>query len=217
MLLDKHGKAITSDDETSHLSFFEGKKTSRNKALLLRDPTEEEQAFNSNGSIIGVRKELEDEMKTRLETAQTVADIRQEAKRPKMMSDAVMQALVTRVKDPQGYKVVKVSPRDWEKMHEDYRLAHSAGMAHKVDFEPLSAYMQKLLFMADGMTLREKPIRPLLQNEVGMYVRGDKEGTVIVHYDALPGDHGDGKYYQVHPNTPVADPIDAIMENASKC
>lgn len=92
---------------------------------------------------------------------------------------ALQKMLSLRVINPSGDRVMKVSWAEYLRMRDDK------------EFTPFSKYASNLLLYADG-TPRPKPVRPLLQNEVGTY-----RDKIVVLKDAGPDDIGEGKYFQV--------------------
>lgn len=84
-----------------------------------------------------------------------------------------------RLVEPNGDHVKKVSFEEWQRMKGDR------------EFVPLERYVNDLFFKTDG-SQRQRPLRQLVQNEVGMF-----RGKIIFLKDAGPGDVGEGKYYQV--------------------
>jgi hypothetical protein len=107
--------------------------------------------------------------------------------------------MANRVIDAHGPNVKKVSFSEYSEMFMAYTQAHREGMEDPQGFRPASTYVSLLLNKPDG-TPRERPLRRLLQNEVGMV--GD---VICVLKDAGPDDVGEGKYHQVHANTPVGE------------
>lgn len=93
-------------------------------------------------------------------------------------------AKTSRVEQPAGDQVMKVSFAEWQVMKED------------PEFQRFETYVNSLLFYVDEFGRptkpRKKPVRPLVVNEVGMY-----RGKAVFVKDAGPGDLGEGKYHQV--------------------
>lgn len=91
----------------------------------------------------------------------------------------VEDALVNRVQPPTGNQTMKVGWEEFKRIRQDS------------EFQPFSAYGQSLLFYTNGKP-RPQPVRPLVQNEVGMY-----RGRFVV-LDQMPeGGRGDTPYVQV--------------------
>lgn len=88
--------------------------------------------------------------------AQTLAQQKQTARRVASLSSVVQDALINRVTNPTGSNVRHVTYDEFEKMRKD------------PDFKTFSQYMNLILNYADG-TARERPLRPFLEHEVGMY------------------------------------------------
>jgi hypothetical protein len=100
-------------------------------------------------------------------------------KRQGQISQTVEDALVNRVHEPTGVHVMKVG---WE---EHLRIRKDPS------FEPFSKYAFNIMNKTDG-TPRQKPLRPFLENEVGMI-----SGRIVV-LESMP-DEGRGNipYVQV--------------------
>jgi hypothetical protein len=98
-----------------------------------------------------------------------VRDAKQALRHNEMFTEAVEKALVGRLTDHNVPNVTQISMSDWSEMRQD------------PNFEHLSKYAPKLLEYADGR-LRETPVRPLLQNEVGMY-----KGRIVVVNENVDG------------------------------
>jgi hypothetical protein len=108
-----------------------------------------------------------------------VREARQGLRRVEMLDQLVQKVALERVQDPSGgSSVMKVTFAEFERIAKD------------PEFESLAKYMNKLLCYADG-TPRAKPIRPLLENEMGMY-----RGRMVV-LTGMPGDTTAGTYVQV--------------------
>jgi hypothetical protein len=89
-------------------------------------------------------------------------------------ADALQQLAentLQRVKEPNGDIIRRVTFDEYMKMRTDPQ------------FQALGTYMNALLCYADG-TPRERPIRPLIENEMGMY-----RGKIVV----ITNNPGDGK------------------------
>jgi hypothetical protein len=129
-----------------------------------------------------------------------VRDIERRIARHRSLSQNVASVfMANRVIDAHGPNVKKVSFSEYSEMFMAYTQAHREGMEDPQGFRPASTYVSLLLNKPDG-TPRERPLRRLLQNEVGMV--GD---VICVLKDAGPDDVGEGKYHQVHANTPVGE------------
>jgi len=101
-------------------------------------------------------------------------------KQTKKLGEAIAFSLNSaRVPDPTGSQFLKVSFKEYVAMRED------------PEFVPFAQYGQNLILYADG-TPRPRPIRPIVQSEVGTY-----RGQIVYLKDAGPDDYGEGKYYQV--------------------
>jgi hypothetical protein len=168
-----------------------------------------------------------------------VTTTRQNLRRGEMLKEMVNEALVNRIQEPTGYKVMSMSFKDWTKMHTEYQEAEKIGRQGELPFAPASVYMQNLLYRRNG-TLRERPIRPLLKGEVGQFLSGPHADKIIVVTENSPED--DGKLRSQVPSTfmskllelephplltekqqeeagqlgYVEDPIDNILEIAQK-
>lgn len=121
-----------------------------------------------------------------------VAAERAKGRRVDTLNTMVMESLVTRVQDPHGPDVMKVSWKEFEQMRQD------------PEFQSFATYAAKLMFYCDESGTpdtskpRNRPIRPLLQNEVGMW-----RNHIVCLKDAGPDDVGEGKYHTVHAGTPL--------------
>lgn len=153
--------ALHNMDPDSHKDHFEVRKP---KLTLIGD---DENPANFTGEI---------EQKF---PAPTERDQKQKTRRVERLSEAVSSALVARVVDPSGDRVLKVSYKEFEKIRQD------------PEFQSFATYAQNLLYYDDGRP-RPMPLRPLLQNEVGMY-----RGKIVFLKDAGPDDVGEGKYHSV--------------------
>lgn len=115
-----------------------------------------------------------------------IANARQQGRRAGVLSDMVQNALIDRVKDPTGPDVMKVTWKEFERMR------------HDPNFKSFAQYMNTLMYYTDRHGFvdfdkpRARPVRPLLQNEVGMYYH-----KIVVLADAGPDDIGEGKYFTV--------------------
>lgn len=98
------------------------------------------------------------------------ANARRAAKRAPALEKMVMDVLVHRVKDASGPTILSIGWDEYEK-----------GIRQDPAFEPLSKYLSNLICYADG-TPRPRPLRALLENEVGIW-RGR-----IVCLNNMPGD-----------------------------
>lgn len=116
---------------------------------------------------------------------------KQTIRRQDVLEKMVRESLVDRVHDPSGPNVHKVTFSDFRNMLADFAAYEKEGRANDCPFQPFSRYANNLLMYADGRP-RPTPLRPLLQNEVGMW--GTK---IVVLRDAGPDDLGEGKYHQV--------------------
>lgn len=168
-----------------------------------------------------------------------VTAARQNLRRGGMLKEMVNEALVNRIQEPTGYKVMSMSFKDWTKMHTEYQEAEKIGRQGELPFAPASVYMQNLLYRRNG-TLRERPIRPLLKGEVGQFLSGPHADKIIVVMENSPEDDGKlrsqvpstfmSKLLELEPHPPltekqqeeagqlgyVEDPIDNILEIAQK-
>lgn len=105
---------------------------------------------------------------------------RQKGRSVKRLENTVHRALANaRVVDPIGGNFMKVSFKEFESMRQD------------PEFVPFSKYGQNLIFYSDG-TPRKSALRPIAQNEVGIW-----RGKLVHLKDAGPDDYGEGKYHQV--------------------
>lgn len=98
---------------------------------------------------------------------------------------SLLSSLGAPVVDPSGDRVLKISAKEWKEKYAD-----------DPEFTPRSQYWAKLALYPAGTPKagqrREKPLRPLMQNEVGMY-----RGKIVFLTDAGYDDYGEGKYYVV--------------------
>lgn len=114
----------------------------------------------------------------RVEHVDTAArQVKQQVRRQAALSSTLSTALASRVTSPGGDLVYHATWDEFMHMRKDPQ------------FRPLSAYAQNLFFYTDGRT-RPKPIRALLENEVGM-ITTPKLGTRVVCLKTMPGEkHG---------------------------
>jgi hypothetical protein len=139
----------------------------QNRGLILTDESEEENA-RKHRQVMARHKEL----------AKSVAGL------------IVGQRILGQSHGP---NIKKVKWKEFEDMMRDYIAAQKEGL--QADFSPQSTYARSLMYYVGGPRdgqLRDRPIRLLLENEVGMI--GD---TIIVLADAGPDDVGEGAYHQV--------------------
>jgi hypothetical protein len=108
-------------------------------------------------------------------------DAKQAMRRQSALSEMFVKALTERV-EATGDRYMKVSWKEYLVIRQD------------PDFEPLSKYLRNLMFYGDGRP-RPKPVRPLVVNEVGMFLTGTFAGRIVFLKDAGPDDVGEGKYY----------------------
>jgi hypothetical protein len=132
-------------------------------------------------------------------TQEEVMDIQRRIQRHKSLAQNVASVfMANRVIDAHGPNVKKIPFKEYESLFREYTAAHREGVEIPGGFRPASTYLNLLRLRPDG-SLRDRPLRNLLQNEVGMI--GD---VVIVLADAGPDDaYGEGHWFQVHKDTPV--------------
>jgi hypothetical protein len=104
-------------------------------------------------------------------TTRSARNEKQAVRRVEKLSEVVQDALVHRVKDPGGDKVMRVTHDEFMRMKDD------------PEFQLFSQYMNLILCYGDGRP-RDKPLRPFLEHELGMY-----RGKVVV----LANNPGDGQ------------------------
>lgn len=100
---------------------------------------------------------------------------RRKVQRISQLGTVVADALVNRVKAPQGDKVLHATWEEVQKMMGD------------PEFLPFAKYANNILYYTDGRP-RATPLRPLLENEAGMY-RGQ-----IVCFKTMPEDRLAGTF-----------------------
>lgn len=86
--------------------------------------------------------------------------------------------------------IVSVRWEEFDVMHREYQDAQRQGRHRDFPFQPLSSYANRLQ-RPDG-----RVIRPIFQNEVGVFTDRDGVSKICVLQDRGPGDHGE-KYFQV--------------------
>jgi len=133
-----------------HRGFFAGKKLKASYTLDDEDQNEAEEA----------QKE------------QSARDQTQSVRRIEKLSTAVQDALVNRVQDPGGDRVMRVTFDEFMKMKDDQH------------FQSFAQYCTLILNYASGAP-RPQPLRPFLENEVGMY-----NGKIV----CLTNNPGDGTH-----------------------
>lgn len=115
-------------------------------------------------------------------------DAKQTMRRQDALSNVIQEALVTRVADPGGPSVYRATFDEFVRMKDD------------PEFVTLAQYARNLVLYADG-TPRPTPIRPLLENEMGMW-----RGKVVVVTNN-PGDSHVGTFQQVKEQLVEPDPF----------
>ena len=98
----------------------------------------------------------DDENPEEVQKERRAIDERQSVRRIEKLSAVVQDALMNRVQDPGGDKVMRVTHDEFMKMSKDG------------EFKSFAQYAPLLLNYADGRP-RAAPLRPFLKDEVGMY------------------------------------------------
>lgn len=100
-------------------------------------------------------------------------------------------ALASRATPPQsGPNILYIAWEEFERMHKEYQDAYQAGEHQDFPFQPLSAYARKLK-RPDG-----REIRPIFQNECGVWRDRSNVARICILKDKGPGDMGE-KYFSV--------------------
>lgn len=120
-------------------------------------------------------------------------DSRQHMRRIDRFRQVFDQFFIDRAKASHGPNILSVTWEEFTLMHSEYQDAVKAGEGKQFPFQPLSAYAHKLV--REG----KRPIRPLLQGEVGVWTNRDGAAKIILLKDQGPGDKGE-KYFQVPGN-----------------
>lgn len=116
---------------------------------------------------------------------------RQTMRRSQAVANVVSEAFINTVPDARGPNIMKIHIDDWSEMQKDPAI------------ETFAQYGSKLMFYMEENGLpdlsrpRPKPLRPILQNEAGIWHHKTKGDIILVFKDAGPGDVGEGKYHQV--------------------
>lgn len=106
------------------------------------------------------------------EVQKNAREMKQQVKRTTVLSEAVQNALINRASVGGGDSVMRVTFDEWQRMQGDPEV------------ETFAQYAHKLTHYSDGRE-RAQPLRPLLQNELGMY-----RGKIVV----ATNNPGDGKF-----------------------
>lgn len=115
-------------------------------------PNSHQEFFKNKKPVVSVLAEDEDP----IEYAKRMAEEKQSVRRVGKLSSMVEDALINRVKEPSGDGIMRVTHDEFMRMKDDPH------------FRLFSQYMNLILNYANGAP-RERPIRPFLENEVGMY------------------------------------------------
>ncbi len=116
-------------------------------------------------------------------------DVRQSSRRIAAFREMFENVITNRVSPGSSPDLYYTTFEEFTKMQAEYKDAVQAGDGKNFPFQPLSAYHQKLI-RRDG-----KVLRPILQNEVGMWTNHKGEAKIVVLKDQGPGDLG-GKYFK---------------------
>lgn len=117
----------------------------------------------------------DDEQAEEVAPVRTEADEKQGMRRIEKLSAVVEQSLTSRVDNPGGDMIMRVTHDEFMKMKDDPK------------FKLFSQYMNLILNYADGRP-RPHPIRPFMANELGMYTNGRGEVKIVI----LTNNPGDG-------------------------
>jgi hypothetical protein len=126
--------------------------------------------------------------------AATPQDVRQQMRRSKAFEE-LLNVVVQRASVGTAPNILYITWEEFERMHNEYEDAKKQNMANRCDFQPLSAYVNKIIQTRDDGSVKRK-LRDIYQNEVGVVTFRDGSSKVCIMKDQGPGDVG-GKYHQV--------------------
>ena len=190
----RHAQHLMNKDEQSHMRFFQG----RAPRAHIEDSTALAQAVG----------------RAHVNHDPAVEEAVSRMRRQDARADHFAQVLQSpRVQGASGPDVLRVHFKEFQKMYADYlaerndyeerrKQAAISGNpipAFNPQFQPFSLYGPNLACYDNGIP-RPKPLRPILENEVGMY-----KGKIVVLTDSGPDDLGE-KYHQVPADAPIGEP-----------
>lgn len=127
--------------------------------------------------------------------SESASESRQHMRRIERFREVFDQFLIDRARASHGPNLLRVTWEEFSTMHREYQDAAKAGEGKDFPFQPLSTYATKLV--REG----KRPIRPLLEGEVGVWTNRNGEAKIILLQDRGPGDVGE-KYFAVPGNYP---------------
>lgn len=129
----------------------------------------------------------------------TPQQVRQQQRRSEAFEKLLTNVMTgPRVEPGGGPDFARVTWEEFETMHKEYQDAAKQNKAKDFEFQPLSAYIHKIVQRHDDGSVK-RVIRQPFKNEAGVLTLRDGTTKIVILKDQGPGDIGE-KYFQVPNN-----------------